>query len=229
MIKATGSSFLGGTDGSTEMLFQNATPDGNAMNAPSLEYPLDGVVLPGNLPAIELQWSQAADNDTYRVHVTAPDVLDVYLYTKTRELTAPAATWTAIGQSTLDTSSTWTVEGVGPSKMKRTSTPRGFTITSDTIDDSAIYVWQSSTGSFHVIDMIKQKEIVLPTNAPALQPNQPCSGCHRISRDGKRFARSCSTDEVPSSLPSFTKMSPIPPVYARKSLTAATSRRSCSL
>ena len=62
------------------------------------------------------------------------------------------------------------------------------TPTSDTIDNSAIYVWQSSTGTFHVIDMIKETDVLLPTNAPALQPNQPCSGCHRISRDGKRFS-----------------------------------------
>jgi hypothetical protein len=59
---------------------------------------------------------------------------------------------------------------------------------SDTIDNSAIYVWQSSTGTFHVIDMIQETDVILPTNAGALQSGQPCAGCHRISRDGTRFS-----------------------------------------
>jgi hypothetical protein len=91
-------------------------------------------------------------------------------------------------ESARDQATTWTIEATGPSKLLRTSTPRTMTPASDTIDDSAIYVWQSSTGTFHVIDMIKQTDVVLPTNATALQQGQPCSGCHRISRDGKRFA-----------------------------------------
>jgi len=31
-------------------------------------------------------------------------------------------------------------------------------------------------------------EVALPNDSPALSPGQACSGCHRISRDGKRFA-----------------------------------------
>ncbi len=168
--------------------FSNATADTNAANAPTLEYPLDGVVFPGNLPPIEFQWSQAADNDLYRVHVTTPSTLDVYLYTSALDVVASAATWTPIVESARDTAATWTVEATGPSNLLRTATARAMTPASDTIDDSAIYVWQSSTGTFHVIDMIKETDVPLPTNAPALQQGQTCSGCHRISRDGKRFS-----------------------------------------
>lgn len=49
-------------------------------------------------------------------------------------------------------------------------------------------MWQSSTGTFRVIDVSQGKEFALPTDSPQLAPGQPCSGCHRISRDGKRFA-----------------------------------------
>jgi len=187
-VKATGDAFLGGTDGSAVQTFQNATPDSNAANAPVLEYPLDAVVVPGNLPPLDFQWTQASDNNLYRVHITTPNTLDVYLYTSALDVVPSTATWTPIMLSARDIQATWTVDATGPSKMLRTSAPRGMTPASDTIDDSAIYVWQSSTGTFHVIDMIKETDVVLPTNAGALQQGQPCSGCHRISRDGKRFS-----------------------------------------
>ena len=187
-VKATGNAFTAGTDASSVQTFASATPDGNVANAPALEYPLDGVVLPGNLPPIDFQWTQASDNNLYRVHVTTTNTLDVYLYTTSLDALFDTATWTPVMLSARDTPATWTVDATGPTKLLRTSAPRTMTPTSDTIDNSAIYVWQSSTGTFHVIDMIKETDVVLPTNAPALQPNQPCAGCHRISRDGKRFA-----------------------------------------
>jgi hypothetical protein len=188
-VKATGSAFLGGTSSSSEQTFSNATPDTNPANAPTLQYPLDGVVLPGNIPPIEFQWTQgAADDDLYRVHVTTAATLDVYLYTTALDAIADTATWAPLMESASDQPATWTVDATGTSNMLRTSATHTMTPASDTIDDSAIYVWQSSTGTFHVVDMIKETDVVLPTNAPALQQGQPCSGCHRISRDGKRFA-----------------------------------------
>jgi hypothetical protein len=80
------------------------------------------------------------------------------------------------------------VDALGSTNMLRSSAPRTMTIASDAIDNSALYVWQSSTGSFRVIDVVAGTEIPLPNDSPALAAGQPCSGCHRISRDGKRFA-----------------------------------------
>ncbi len=195
-VKATGNAFLGGTDPSAVQTFSSATPDTNAANAPAPQYPLDGVVLPGNIPPLEFQWTQVADNNLYRVHVMTAATLDVYLYTTALDAIANAATWTPLMQSARDLGATWTVDATGPSKLLRTSTPRTMTPASDTIDDSAIYVWQSSTGTFHVLDMIQETDVVLPNNAPALQQGQPCSGCHRISRDGKRFAYTFNGGEL---------------------------------
>ena len=114
-VKATGNAFLGGTDPSAVQTFSNATPDTNAADAPTLEYPLDGVVFPGNMPPIDFQWSQAADNDLYRVHITTPSTLDVYLYTSALDAVASTATWTPLVESARDTAATWTVEATGPS------------------------------------------------------------------------------------------------------------------
>jgi hypothetical protein len=188
VFELTGDVYTGGTDPSSKTKFGTAAVDPDPKNAPLLEYPEDGVILPGNLPAVEVQFSQAADNNLYRAHFVAADVLDVYVYSTAREIVPPASAWTAITGSVHDLPVTWTVEALGPTNQLRTSAPRTLTVTSDTIDQSAIYVWQSSTGSFHVIDITQAKDFPLPTTAPELQGGQPCSGCHRISRDGKRFS-----------------------------------------
>lgn len=186
VVKLTGDGFAPPADGTTKSGFAAAQPD--PADPPLQEYPGDGVVLPGNLPAIEFQWSQAGDNASYRLHLTSPDILDVYVYGTQRELKVPDVLWALVGASTADKEVTWTVEATGPTKKLHVSAPRKLTIAADVIDNSAIYVWQSSTGSFRILDIAKGKDFPLPTNSPQLQPSQPCSGCHRISRDGKRFA-----------------------------------------
>ncbi len=191
-VEVTGDVFGTGTDMTTKAAFAGATADPTPAAAPSVEYPEDGVVLPQNLPPIDAQWSQGAvDNATYRVHLQSPSILDVYFYTTARDLGFPSPAWATIAATTPDTTTLLTVDALGSASTPaslRTSTPRQLTIASDTIDNSAIYVWQSSTGTFRVIDVIAGTEVPLPNNSPALAAGQPCSGCHRISRDGKRFA-----------------------------------------
>jgi WD40-like Beta Propeller Repeat len=187
-VMLKGTTYLPGTDATTEMAFDMAMVDPDPTNAPAIEYPEDGVVLPANLPPIEAQWSQGNANIAYRVRVSSPDVLDVTLYTTNRELLFPAGTWKKLGGSSPDGPLTLTVEAIDAAGNLRTSAPRTMTVSSDGIDESAIYVWQSSTGSFRVLDIINGTDIPLPTNSPQLTPGQPCSGCHRISRDGKRFS-----------------------------------------
>src|SRR5262249_43897678 len=117
-------------------------------------------------------------------------VLDVSFYGTARELKFPDALWASIAATVPDVPVTLTVDGLGAGGMLRLGAPQTLVISADRIDDSAIYVWQSSTGSFRVLDVTHGTDIPLPTNAPALGAGQPCSGCHRISRDGKRFAYS---------------------------------------
>lgn len=190
-IALKGSAFLPGTDESTQMAFDMAMVDPDPANAPVIEYPEDGVVLPANLPPIEAQWSQGNGNVAYRVRLSSPDVIeDISIYTTGLELLFQADIWKKIGASAPDAPVTLTVEGINAQGMLRTSAPRSMIIASDGIDESSIYVWQSSTGSFRVLDIIKGTDVPLPTNSPQLSPGQPCSGCHRISRDGKRFSYS---------------------------------------
>jgi WD40-like Beta Propeller Repeat len=187
-VQVTGDVYGTGTDPTTKTGFAAATPDPTPTAAPSIEYPDDGVVLPANLPPVDAQWTQGDPSDAaYRVHLQSPGILDVAFYTTALDLTFPQAPWATIALTVADTPATITVDALGGGKV-RTSLPHTLTVTSDTIDDSAIYVWQSSTGTFRVLDMIAGTDIPLPTDSPALTPGQPCSGCHRISRDGKRFS-----------------------------------------
>ncbi|CAN5387120.1 hypothetical protein BH09MYX1_BH09MYX1_28620 [soil metagenome] len=183
----SGDLYLSGTDAKTKQAFEGATLDATA--SPVLEYPESGTVLPANLPPIEFQWSQT-DGVAFRAHLTGK-YLDMWIYTTAVDWTPDKDVWSVVRSSTTDqpdAGTSWTVESLSATKVKRASTARTFNTAIDSIDDSAIYVWQSSTGSFRVIDVGAGKEFALPNDSPQLAPNQPCSGCHRISRDGKRFA-----------------------------------------
>lgn len=189
-VELTGDVFGAGTDPTTKAAFAAATPDTSAADAPAIEYPEDGVVLPANLPPIDAQWTQgAADDTTYRVHLTSPGLLDVSFYTTGLDLVFPAMPWAAVAATTADVPTQITVDALGGGgKALRTSLPRTLTVASDTIDQSAIYVWLPSSGTFHVLDIIAGTDVALPNSEPALSAGQPCSGCHRISRDGTRFS-----------------------------------------
>ncbi len=189
-VRLVGDVLLPGADPTLPDQFQDATEDATPGSEPVVEYPGDGVVLPGNLPPIEAQWTQAADNFAYRVRLQAEGLLDVSFYVQGRELLFPADTWALIRQTAPDVPISLTVDGLGVGALVRPGAPQTLIVSADEIDDSAIYVWQSSTGSFRVLDIAAGTDVPLPNDAAALGAGQPCSGCHRISRDGKRFAYS---------------------------------------
>ncbi len=183
----TGDLYQGGTDAKTKQDFTSATLD--PANPPLAEYPGDATILPANLPPIELQWTKT-DGVAFRVHLTGK-YLDLSVWLTAQQWTPDKDVWALVRSSTTDQpdpGTSWVIESLSAAKVKRASAPRTFNVAVDSIDDSAIYVWQSSTGTFRVIDVGLGKEFPLPTDSPQLAPNQPCSGCHRISRDGKRFA-----------------------------------------
>lgn len=188
-LKLTGDLFGAGTDMMSKATFGAATPDPNAANKPAVEYPLEGAVLPANLPPIDVQWSQDGDSNLWRVHFSSPDVLDVTFYATSRAVSVDAASWSLVAASAPDAPIAIVVDGVGPAKLVRTSDVRSIVVTADTIDQSAIYVWKNSQGRFRIIDVIQQKEFDFPSDVAVLGPNPPaCSGCHVVSRDGTRFA-----------------------------------------
>ena len=187
-VKVTGDVFPAPLDAKAKAAFDAATPDPDAKNAPIIEYPLPGVLLPPNIPAFEPQWAGGGDSTVYRVRVRSGDVLDLVVYTAAKDLVLPKEIWDAFRNTQRDVPGSIVVEGVGPSKLIHRSAPSTLTVSSDLIPDSAVYIWQNSTQTFRVLDLSKGTDTQLVSNSPALQPGAPCTGCHRISRDGKRFS-----------------------------------------
>jgi hypothetical protein len=186
-VKVTGDVVPMGMDPTTVMnTFGSATPDPNPQDpTPALEYPLDGVVLPANLPTLDAQWADDGDSTLFRLHLLSTG-LDLNVYTDQRELVLPATVWAAVQSSTQDSPTTLEVTGVGP-KGLHASASATMTVVSDTLPASAIYVWQNSTQTFHVLDIVNGTDDVLPTTTP-VGGSSGCVGCHRISRDGQRFS-----------------------------------------
>lgn len=187
-VKVTGDVFPAPLDAKAKEAFDAATPDPSAAGAPIVEYPLAGVVLPSNIPAIEPQWAGGGDSTVFRVRLRSGDTLDLAVYTTGREILLPNDVWEAFRSGTQETASELVVEGVGPSKLIHSSAPVALTVAGDGIPNSAVYIWQNSTQTFRVLDIVKGTDVQLPTDAPALASGATCTGCHRISRDGKRFS-----------------------------------------
>lgn len=164
--------------------FAAAKPDASSA-VPTLEYPLPGVLVPSNLPAIDAQWAKDGDSTLYRVKLVS-SLVDLTVYTDKAELAFPDAIWTAFKKSTVDQPATIQVDGVGP-KGLHAGKPQPIGVVSDPIPDSALYVWQNSTATFRVLDIVKGTDTLLPSDVP-LGGSGTCVGCHRISRDGKRFS-----------------------------------------
>ncbi len=186
--KLTGEIVPAGFDPGTKGSFGTAPIDPAPPNAPKIEYPLDGVIVPSNIPPMQVQWTPGGDSKAYRVHLTAADVLDVYVYSVTREAIADVVPWASIVSSVAGKTMAVVVEGVGASL--HLSPPVHVKVATDRIDDSAIYYWESSSGSMHVLDVGAGKNAVLPVTGSAFAPGSPsqCVACHSVSRDGTRFS-----------------------------------------
>jgi len=187
-VKLQGDALLPGFDPGDKAKFVGAKVDPTASSQPKIEYPLDAVVVPSNVPPMEVQWTVAGDSTLYRVHVFSAS-LDVSLYTKTREALADAKTWTSIVSTVAGSGAEIVVEGLGASGLHASSSVH-VTVARDRIDDTSIYYWESSSGSLKVLDFASATNATLPTKGSAYAPGTPtvCVACHTVSRDGTRIA-----------------------------------------
>lgn len=94
-----GDGFLDGTDAGARDAF--AGPESTA-DPLSLEYPVDGVIVPANLAPLEVQWSAPIAASLFRTRVTSADFVDLTLYTRRPELAIPADVWSRMAASAPD-------------------------------------------------------------------------------------------------------------------------------
>jgi hypothetical protein len=192
-VTLTGDLFTAGFDPNRKNAFDTATVDPSTASAPTIEYPLQGAVVPLNVPPMEVQWTVGGDSTAYRLRLTAPYV-SVVVYVAGREVVLPNDTWRRVVQSARAQGLQSVVEGLGQGKL-HVSTPVSVAVASDSIDDSAVYYWESSSGSMKVLDIATGGVQPLPVKGSQYAPGSPtvCVACHTVSRDGTRFAYDTGT------------------------------------
>jgi hypothetical protein len=157
--------------------------------APSWVYPLDGTMLPRNLLQVNLQWSGIAGAAAYRVRVDSPTYARSYYVGPGAcsgmqcKLQLPDDAWTQLTRSAAGqevsfsvSASTGVGAAFGTSENKLSFSP----------DDvkGGLYYWSTTiTGIYRVPLGAKTAQVFINRGN-----EYGCSGCHAVSRDGKKVA-----------------------------------------
>ncbi len=163
-------------------IFGGATPGSDPARTPVIEYPIDRAVSPRNIPSIEMQW-KAAGNDLFHVSLTSSHGV-VHVYTTDVEATLSAVDWEAVAGTAAGEDLQITVEGLAAAAptTRYASTTTKLTMSTDKVDDTAIYYWASSKGNI-------MSQTFGATTEPELVKDG-CTSCHSVSRSGSRIGYS---------------------------------------
>lgn len=202
IVNLTGSVIGPGAPPNASELFDNATATTDAAKTPAIEYPIDRAVSPRNIPPIEVQYTTAA-NDLFHVTLTS-SFATINIYTTTAEVMLSEADWRAVAQTAAGETLSFVVEGMvqAAPTMKFTSSPTRVTMSTDTIDQTAIYWWASSQGSI-------MTQVFGETDAPEVVKDS-CTSCHSVSRSGTRIGYSrCVGNDCGKQALGFLKFDPL--------------------
>ena len=202
IVNLTGSVIGPGAPGNSAQLFDNATATTDAAKTPAIEYPIDKAVSPRNIPPIEVQYTKAA-NDLFHVTLTS-SFATINLYTTAAEALLGETDWRAVAQTAAGENLAFVVEGlVQADPSKKYVTPATLvTMSTDTIDQTAIYWWASSQGSILT-------QVFGETDAPTVVKNG-CTSCHSVSRSGTRIGYSrCVNNDCGQQALGFLKFDPL--------------------
>ena len=163
-------------------LFAAAKPSSDASKSPSIEYPLDGAIAPLNLPSIDTQWTKGA-GDLFHLQLASKFVAIDY-YTKGDDAQLTDGDWRAVSRTAAGDVLAITVEALATATPtdKFTSGKVTVRLSTDVIDDTAIYYWASSTGNLMTQTFGK-------SDAPS-SVHGDCTSCHSVSRAGTRIGYS---------------------------------------
>jgi Tol biopolymer transport system component len=181
-VNLSGQVLAMGAPSNAPALFTTATIGTDATHIPSIEYPIDGAVVPLNLPAIDTQWT-AAQNDLFHLSIKSTHVaLDLYTIDADGQFDVP--TWSAIALSASGDSLSIVVDGLlqASPTTKYASTPVTLKMSKDSISNTALYFWASSQGNL-------LSQTFGMTTAPTVVKGD-CTACHSLSRSGTRIGYS---------------------------------------
>jgi dipeptidyl aminopeptidase/acylaminoacyl peptidase len=163
-------------------VFGGATPGTDPAHTPVIEYPINAAVSPRNIPSIEMQW-KASGNDLFHVALTS-SFGTVNVYTANLTATLSAADWDAVAGTAAGEQLQIVVEGLvvaAPATRYATAATR-ITMSTDKVDNTAIYYWASSKGNI-------MSQTFGATTEPSLVKDG-CTSCHSVSRAGSRIGYS---------------------------------------
>jgi len=202
IVNLTGSVIGPGAPGNAAQLFEAATATTDVAKTPAIEYPIDKAVSPRNIPPVEVQYTTAA-NDLFHVTLSS-SFATIDIYTSAAEVLLSATDWAAVAQTAAGENLSFIVEGMlqaDPTK-KYVSTTTLVTMSTDTIDQTAIYWWASSQGSILTQNFGE-------TDAPDVVKDR-CTSCHSVSRSGTRIGYSrCVNNDCGQQALGFLKFDPM--------------------
>lgn len=160
----------------------------------SVLYPLDGAVIPNNLPPPEVQWERGVAGDLYRVRLSKPHVEVARVVAHGgdgfRFADTPAAEdWRALMESDPDDPITLRVDRFEAATMQVISGESLRLRVARATLSGTIYYWDLSGGRILRIDALTgERTVAVPSPPP--RPTDPdrgtrCIACHTVSRDGR--------------------------------------------
>jgi hypothetical protein len=182
VVNLSGAVVVPGAPDNAPDLFGAATDATNPARTPAIQYPIDRAVSPRNIPPIETQWT-AAGNDLFHLTI-ASELVSVDVYAPTPAATLDAGPWRTIAETAAGDTLRFTVEGLAQAapENKFASSMTTITMSTDTIDNTAIYYWASDQGQ------VMSQVFGAPEPPSVVKGN--CTSCHTVSRSGSRIGYS---------------------------------------
>jgi WD40-like Beta Propeller Repeat len=170
--------------------FANAPLVSDSARAPAVVYPLDGAVVPQNVFPLDVQWSQAAPGDLFRVSWRKPhaQLVGYLAYDTARHWQVELEAWHALARSEPDQPAQLTVERLDGARSERIADqPRTITFARTALTGS-IYYWNIEDTRIQRIDDGSGTAVSFMPSPPITNDPSACIGCHSVSNSGRYMA-----------------------------------------
>lgn len=191
------------------MRFWAATRVTDAARALRVLYPLDGAVMPANVPPPDVQWEGGAEGELAMVHLTKPHA-ELRAWVRHTgaafrfDWLAEVDGWRALLETDPDAPLTVSVDRYDAARAEVvTSAPVSVRIARATLSGT-IYYWDLSEGRIQKLDAITaERTVAIPSPPP--KPDAPdmgnrCVACHTVSRDGRYMSAELWGGDRPSTV-----------------------------
>jgi hypothetical protein len=161
-------------------------PSTEPSREPALVYPASETMFPLNVSNIRHEWSSAG-NTLFELEFVGPKTR-VLVYTLGSSFTPTAEQWDWIAESNRGAAVTLSIRGLDPARPDQAfrSSPIQLYFSSSAVD-GAIYYW-STDGKGVMRALVSDTHPVKFYTDPQATDAAKCTGCHTLSRDGKRLA-----------------------------------------